>query len=487
MAVWALILGLSAQAQTRDDVYKQDIESAIKKLGSDKFTESYLAREELVEIGRRAVPALVAELNRKDLADPKVKRALCEILGRIRDPHKDALAALVARLKDSDEYGTTIASAAAHSLASIADDSAVPALIETFKSRQVETDRLLKYECVRALGLLRAKEATDLLRKALEDKKAAKVGDDDEDAHVIASAAADALGLIRAADAVDDLGKLLADGSTDPSSGQTLGIHAARALQRTLEAEIKAEKDSPRGAALTGDAEESKKGLEAWKKWWDDRSAAKNITDTRATIQKVHAAVEAFKKGQGRTPEILGYLKKAPTDAKNFPKDGYYSGEFNDAWGRPLHYNHKGTGYDFDVVSYGSDNAPWGAGHAADLWNHDKWKEAKKAATRSSMTQILDAIRKFQADQKRWPDTLHNLVSKPGFVTGNYPEKGYLQTLPRDGYDAFFVYRMPGTEGEPFDLLSTGADKAEGGADENEDVWNHDKRPKKDEKKDGKK
>ena len=155
--------------QGRDEILKQDIDNAIKKLGSTRGTESLWAQDELVELGRRAVPAVVAELNKKDVK-PEWKLPLCEVLGRIREPNKEAVAALVARLKDTDEFGTSIAAAAARALASIGDESAAPAIREVLKSKAVGTDKVLKYECIRALGILRDPEASDVLRKALEDK-----------------------------------------------------------------------------------------------------------------------------------------------------------------------------------------------------------------------------------------------------------------------------------------------------------------------------
>src|SRR5882724_4918287 len=97
----ALLAGLqeSKPVQGRDEILKQDVENAVKKLGSNRYTESFVAAEELKELGRRAIPSLVAELNKKDTA-PGVKRALCEILGAIREPQKDVLSALTAKLKD---------------------------------------------------------------------------------------------------------------------------------------------------------------------------------------------------------------------------------------------------------------------------------------------------------------------------------------------------------------------------------------------------
>ncbi len=478
--------------QNRDEILKQDIENAVRKLGSERYTESYVAREELIELGRRVIPAVVAELQKKD-AKPAVKRACCEILGALRDPNKDAVAALVARLKDDDEYGTSIASAAARALAAIGEESSVPALVEALKSRAVDTDKLLKVELIRAIGILRAREGTELLRKALEDKKNASVGEGDDGARLVAAAAADALGLLRAQEAVDELGGKLADATADPASGQSLGVHAARALQRILAHELKG--DDGRSGELAGEADAVNKTLEAWKKWWEGASAARNTEETRSRIAKVAAAVEAFKKAQGRYPEVLPYLQTKPDYAKDWPKDGYYQGELKDAWGRGLNYRAPGTGADFDVFSYGADGRTWGGGNGADLYNHDRWKDAKKAETKKSIEDAVAALKKFHAEQGRYPEKLVDLAARPtAYPVKDWPKDGYVKSPPEDGFNALLVFRIPGTGGEPFDLLSLGADGAEGGEGPDEDLWNHDKRPpkkeepKKDEpKKDGQK
>ena len=290
----ALMAGLqeAKPVQGRDEILKQDVDNAIKKLASNRFTESFVAAEELKELGRRAVPALVAELNKK-VAPPAVKRALCEILGAIREPNKDVLSALTAKLRDPDEFGTSIASSAARALTLIGDDSSIPAILDVLKSKAVETDRILKYECIRAAGIYRAKDAVEALKKALDDKKPASAGEND-DAPLIAAAAADALGLIRALDAVDELANKLSDMTPNPSSSQSLGVHAARALQRILEHELRDKKDDPRAGVLAGEAPEIKATLDAWSKWWTGKSAKKNIEETKVRLGKLSAAVEAF-------------------------------------------------------------------------------------------------------------------------------------------------------------------------------------------------
>src|SRR6185295_14334944 len=106
--------------------------------------------------------------------------------------------------------------------------------------------------------------------------------------------------------AVDDLANKLSDPTNNPASGQTLGVHCARALQRILEHELrgKLEKDEPRAGALAGEPAEIKVTLDAWTKWWTSKSAKKNIEETKVRLSKLSSAVEAFKKEQGAYPLV---------------------------------------------------------------------------------------------------------------------------------------------------------------------------------------
>jgi general secretion pathway protein G len=469
--LFALVLALAGQ----DDPVKQDIDSAIKRLSQQGSLDSFSARLELEEIGRRAVPALVAELNRSG-APAAAKRAACEALGRIREPNKDAIAALVAKLRDADEYGESVAAAAARALGLIGDASAASALIDVLKSKAVDTDKVLKAEAIKALGILRAKDAAELLRKALDDKKTASVAENDDVAPLVAAAAADALGLIRSKEAVDDLAAKLGDETNNPATTQKLGVHAARALQRILAAELK---DDGRAGTLSGTQEEILKTTDAWKKWWDGLKTKKDVDETRARLGKIAAAVEAYKKDQGKFPSVLDDLVKKPTDAKTWPADGYYKGEMKDAWGRGLYYRAPGTGAEFDVISYGKDGRAWGSGDDADLFNHEKWAAAKQAETKKAIDDTVAVLNKFKADHERYPASLIDLIIKPtGYpLKKDWPQGGYLKEGPRDGFGFELRYKLGSPSGEPFDLISYGADNKEGGEGVDADVWNHDKRP----------
>lgn len=518
-----LLLLLSPFAQ--DDLAK-DTQNAIERLSSPKYTVSQTARAELIEIGAPAVDALVKALNdeldkpkkikdlkaelaelKKDAAknaaritevekllaetkdSPQVRHLICEILGQIRQARPEAIAALTRVLRDDRaEYGTSVASAAAASLGWIGDRSAAPALIEVLKDeRRVNADRQLKYEIIRALGLLRSKEAAETLRKALEDKKTTALDENDEFAHTIAAEAADALGKIRDEGAIDGLGKLLDDQTTiDPSTQHTLAWHAARALERirgeskgNLEGDEKDDQQKPTEVSTT---------ITMWQTWYrKDFVGKKNAEDTRKKIAEIDAAVRKFRDENKRLPNLLVELTSKPTDTPDW-KGPYVKDDgkktFEDGWGRPIGYNKESTwkaeGAEFDIWSYGADGAVWGGGVDADLYNHDKYVAALQKKNKEKLDEVVAAIQKFKEAEGRLPEKLKDLVEKPAYA--KKWEKPYLVAEPADAFNSRYYYVVPGTEKEPYDLVSRGADKLPGGTGLDEDLWNHDKRPKEDKK-----
>ncbi len=480
LALVCALTCLVQPAETPQDPLAADIEKAMTNLYSDKHAESEYGKQELTEIGRRAVPRILAELARqRDAARTnqiRVRRILCEILGDIRDNSQPVLDALTGRLADAAEHGLTVAAAAAGALDRIADDRTVGALVTALTSKQAETDKWLAYYCIHALGVMRAPQAEAALKKALEDENAAAqiAG---EDAHLIAAAAADAIARIRAKGTVDALGNLLMKDRKDPYSSQVLGVHAARALEKVM-GESK--------GALEGDQTTINASLLAWRKWWGAEQTKKHSGTTRTRLEQISAALEAYKKDHAKYPAILGYLCVKPVDHKGpWPEGGYYKGEgfdsktneIKDAWNRALRYDTSGAnGAPFDVVSWGGDGRAWGKGDGADLWNHDQWKPAKAEKTKKAMDDTIAAIKRFKDDQARLPENLNDLVVKPqGALPKEFPKDGYLKERLKDGFDSFLEYRPTGTGGEPYDLISWGADLAPGGLDENADTWSHDK------------
>jgi general secretion pathway protein G len=98
---------------------------------------------------------------------------------------------------------------------------------------------------------------------------------------------------------------------------------------------------------------------------------------------------------------------------------------------------------------------------------------AKARITRVAIAKLKGEIQLFKVDQNRYPETLEDLVRRPAYVdVRNWPEHGYLEEIPLDGWDRRFHYVVPGVRG-PFDLVSWGEDGKEGGEGVNADLWSH--------------
>lgn len=99
---------------------------------------------------------------------------------------------------------------------------------------------------------------------------------------------------------------------------------------------------------------------------------------------------------------------------------------------------------------------------------------AKQAVAQQKIKVLEAKVLEFQTDCGRLPtaqEGLHALLNAPGDVKnwkGPYvKEKDIL-----DPWDQEFVYINPGRRNTDFDLVTYGADKQEGGEDENGDIGN---------------
>mgnify|MGYP000980317824 CR=1 FL=1 len=100
--------------------------------------------------------------------------------------------------------------------------------------------------------------------------------------------------------------------------------------------------------------------------------------------------------------------------------------------------------------------------------NTDK---ARVTAARSDLSAIAQALDLFKLDNFNYPSTdqgLEALVHAPEGAR-NFPQGGYLKKLPVDPWGHPYQYFSPGSNGA-FDLLSYGADGAEGGEGAAEDI-----------------
>ncbi len=81
--------------------------------------------------------------------------------------------------------------------------------------------------------------------------------------------------------------------------------------------------------------------------------------------------------------------------------------------------------------------------------------------TKITMTRVAERIDIYQLRKKKAPGTNDGLTA----VFGN-------EAVPMDGWNHPFMYVSPGPNGEPYELVSLGADGQEGGTGNDEDiVW----------------
>ena len=103
--------------------------------------------------------------------------------------------------------------------------------------------------------------------------------------------------------------------------------------------------------------------------------------------------------------------------------------------------------------------------------------KAKVSATKASFTSLENALERFKLDVGRYPteeEGLAALYQAPEGVedwAGKYITKS--RSL-RDAWDNDYIYKIPGPNDEPYEIISLGADKAEGGEKFNADLSNLD-------------
>ena len=99
--------------------------------------------------------------------------------------------------------------------------------------------------------------------------------------------------------------------------------------------------------------------------------------------------------------------------------------------------------------------------------------EVKGKLTNVAISKLKGEIQLFKVEQNRYPETLEDLVRRPAYVDARkWPEHGYLEALPLDGWDRPFEYAVPGSKG-PFDLISRGEDGKPGGEGVNAVLYSH--------------
>jgi general secretion pathway protein G len=100
-------------------------------------------------------------------------------------------------------------------------------------------------------------------------------------------------------------------------------------------------------------------------------------TQARVQIKHLQQALELFKLDNGFFPttdqglEALVHAPEGGRVPKNYRKGGYMDRVPKDAWGNAYVYVSPGTHGDYDISSYGADDAPGGEGEDADINSWD--------------------------------------------------------------------------------------------------------------------
>lgn len=95
---------------------------------------------------------------------------------------------------------------------------------------------------------------------------------------------------------------------------------------------------------------------------------------------------------------------------------------------------------------------------------------AKADSAQIQLQALATGIDLYRLEVGSYPPSLEGLVEKPSGVdtwNGPYIRK---KEIPKDPWGGEYVYRVPGADGDEYDLLSLGSDKAEGGEGEQADV-----------------
>jgi len=102
--------------------------------------------------------------------------------------------------------------------------------------------------------------------------------------------------------------------------------------------------------------------------------------------------------------------------------------------------------------------------------------EARVVAARQDIASLMQALKLYRLDNRRYPTTeqgLAALVTKPTLspVPEGWKSGGYIERLPLDPWSKPYQYLNPGLRGE-IDVFSFGADGVAGGEGSDADIGN---------------
>lgn len=94
---------------------------------------------------------------------------------------------------------------------------------------------------------------------------------------------------------------------------------------------------------------------------------------------------------------------------------------------------------------------------------------------RADIATLETALEQYRLDNLTYPQTgegLNALTNPPPSLAQpeRYRRGGYIKRLPQDPWGRPYQYQAPGAAGQPYEILSLGADGAPGGTEENADI-----------------
>jgi general secretion pathway protein G len=100
-------------------------------------------------------------------------------------------------------------------------------------------------------------------------------------------------------------------------------------------------------------------------------------------------------------------------------------------------------------------------------------EQARRSHTIAQIGLVEDALELYMQDNGKYPTTtqgLAALVDEPTAPPKPRKWTGYMDQLPKDGWNFDFMYESPGAHSKDFDLWSLGADNQEGGEELDADI-----------------
>ena len=98
--------------------------------------------------------------------------------------------------------------------------------------------------------------------------------------------------------------------------------------------------------------------------------------------------------------------------------------------------------------------------------------DANIGAAKTQIKNLCNAVDGYYAKHKAYPqgEDLKALVEDPGDLEKEWGGPYINGSLPKDPWGRDYVYKCPGDENRPYEIISYGADGVEGGDGENADI-----------------